>query len=71
MKAVSQLDVLFAKPVAKVERIKTSYNLNKTLVEGFRTKCEEYALTQTEVMEAMLEEFMTRFVKPVPEKKKA
>lgn len=57
----SPIDTLLSKPVKKVERIKSSFNLDKKLFDGFRALCEERQLTQSEMLDAMLEDLLRRY----------
>lgn len=60
-KNTSQVDALLAKPVRKAQRIKTSFNLDKSLFDGFRTLCEERDLAQSELLDAMLADVLARY----------
>jgi hypothetical protein len=57
----TRVHALLSKPVKKADRIKSSFALDRQLFEGFKTLCEERQLTQSEVLEALLEDLLTRY----------
>lgn len=50
----SQVEMMLSRPLRKVERVKSSFNLDRTLVDGFRALCDARDITQSELLEAML-----------------
>lgn len=76
MKPTSQVDAIFSKPARKVERVKSSFNLDKALFDGFKILCEERGVTQSEAIDAMIADLLSRYktapaVKSAPPAKKA
>ena len=53
-------------------RVKTSFNLDKALFEKFKQLCEGKGVSQSEVMDALLEDLLiVKETKPTPQRKVA
>lgn len=60
MKTQSRVQSILSMPVKKVDRVKASFNLDKALFDGFKAVCEAREITQSELLEAMLEDLQAQ-----------